>query len=35
MTIIADGMNEKLYSADVRNEFLALWRSFHDGVVRK
>lgn len=35
MKIVSDGMNEKQYSTDVRNEFLALWRSFHDGVVRK
>jgi hemoglobin len=35
MTIIADGMTEKKYPADVRDEFLALWRSFRDGVVQK
>ena len=35
MKIIADGVSEKQYPADVRDEFLALWRSFHDGVVRK
>jgi hemoglobin len=35
MKIISDGMNEKRYPADVRDEFLALWRSFHDGVVQK
>jgi hemoglobin len=35
MKIISDGMNEKKYPADVREEFLALWRSFHDSVVQK
>jgi hemoglobin len=35
MTIIADGTNEKKYPADVRDEFLAIWRSFRDGVVQK
>ena len=35
MTIITDGMKEKNYPPDVRDEFLAVWRSFHDGVVRK
>ena len=35
MTIIADGMTEKKYPADVRDEFLAIWRSFRDGVVQK
>jgi hemoglobin len=35
MTIIADGMNEKKYPPDVRDEFLAIWRSFRDGVVQK
>jgi hemoglobin len=35
MKIISDGMSEKQYPADVRDEFLALWRSFHDGVVQK
>jgi hypothetical protein len=35
LKIISDGMNEKQYPADVRDEFLALWRSFHDGVVQK
>jgi hemoglobin len=35
MTIISDGMNEKRYPADVRDEFLAVWRSFRDGVVQK
>jgi hemoglobin len=33
--ILSDGMNEKRYPADVRDEFLAMWRSFHDGVVQK
>jgi hemoglobin len=33
--IISDGMNERKYPADVRDEFLAVWRSFHDGVVQK
>jgi hemoglobin len=35
MTIITNGMNEKKYPADVRDEFLAIWRSFHDEVVQK
>jgi hemoglobin len=35
MKIISDDMNEKRYPADVRDEFLAMWRSFHDGVVQK
>jgi hemoglobin len=35
MTIIDDGLKEKRYPADVRDEFRALWRSFHDGVVQK
>jgi hemoglobin len=35
MKIISDGMNEKQYPTDIRDEFLALWRSFHDGVVQK
>jgi hemoglobin len=35
MRILSDGMNEKRYPADVRDEFLAMWRSFHDGVVQK
>ena len=35
MKIISDGMNEKKYPSDVRDEFLAIWRSFHDGVVQK
>jgi hypothetical protein len=26
-------MNEKKYPADVQDEFLAIWRSFHDSVV--
>jgi hypothetical protein len=35
MKIIADGMHEKKYPADVQDEFLAIWRSFHDSVVQK
>ena len=35
MKIISDGMDEKKYPSDVRDEFLAMWRSFHDGVVQK
>jgi len=35
MKIITDGINEKRYPADVRDDFLAVWRSFHDGVVQK
>ena len=35
MKIISDGMNERKYPADVRDEFLAVWRFFHDGVVQK
>lgn len=35
MTIIADGMKEKNYPPDVRDEFLAVWRSFREGVVQK
>jgi hemoglobin len=35
LKIITDGMNEKQYPADVRDEFLALWRSFREGVVQK
>ena len=35
MKIIEDGMDEKKYPADVRDEFLAIWRSFHDSVVQK
>lgn len=35
MKIIADGMEEKRYPADVRAEFLQVWRGFHDGVVRQ
>jgi hemoglobin len=34
MKIITDGMEEKHYPADVRAEFLQVWRGFHDGVVR-
>lgn len=35
MKIISDGMNERKYPADVLDEFLAMWRSFHGGVVQK
>jgi hemoglobin len=35
MQIISDGMDEMKYPADVRNEFLNIWRSFRDGVVQK
>jgi hemoglobin len=35
MTIVRDGMNERGYPAPVREEFLAVWRSFHDDVVQK
>jgi hemoglobin len=35
MKIISDGMTEKKYPPDVRDEFLAIWRSFHDDVVQK
>ena len=35
MKIISDGMDEKRYPADVRAEFLQVWRGFHDGVVRQ
>ncbi len=35
MKIISDGMDEKKYPADVRDEFLDIWRSFRDGVVQK
>ena len=35
MKIISDGMDEKKYPADVRDEFLYIWRSFRDGVVQK
>jgi hemoglobin len=35
MQIITDGIREKGYAADVRDEFLALWRGFHDGVVQR
>ena len=34
MKIISDGMDEKKYPSDIREEFLAIWRSFHDGVVQ-
>ena len=35
MKIITDGMEEKRYPADVRAEFLEVWRGFHNGVVRQ
>ena len=35
MKIISDGMDEKKYASHIREEFLAIWRSFHDGVVQK
>ena len=35
MRIITTGMDEKKYPRDVREEFLDIWRSFHDEVVRK
>ncbi|MGE3336109.1 MAG: group 1 truncated hemoglobin [Rhodospirillaceae bacterium] len=35
MAIIADGMEEKHYPAEVRAEFLQVWRGFRDGVVRQ
>jgi hemoglobin len=35
MRVISAGMDEKKYPSDVRDEFLELWRSFRDGVVRK
>jgi hemoglobin len=35
MKIISDGIDEKKYPADVRDEFLDMWRSFRDGVVQK
>lgn len=35
MKIISDGMDEKKYPAEVRDEFLAVWRSFRAGVVQK
>jgi hemoglobin len=35
MKIVADGMDAKKYPAAVREEFLALWQSFRDGVVQK
>ena len=34
MKIISDGISEKKYPDDVRNDFLAMWRAFHDEVVR-
>ncbi|HYE88784.1 MAG TPA: group 1 truncated hemoglobin [Vicinamibacterales bacterium] len=35
MTIVEQGMAERQYPADVRTEFLAVWRAFRDGVVQK
>ena len=35
MKIITDGMEEKRFPADVRAEFLQVWRGFHDGVVQR
>ena len=35
MKIISDGTDEKRYPAEVRAEFLQVWRGFHDGVVRQ
>ena len=35
MRIISDGMNEKRSPSDVRDEFLAIWRSFRESVVQK
>lgn len=35
MKIIADGMDEKRYPAEVRAEFLQVWQGFRDGVVRQ
>jgi hemoglobin len=35
MKIISDGMEEKRYPADVRAEFVQVWRGFRDGVVRQ
>jgi hemoglobin len=35
MKVISDGMTEKKYPADVREEFLAIWRSFRDDIVQK
>jgi hemoglobin len=33
--IITDGMIEKKYPPDVRDEFLKVWQSFREGVVQK
>ena len=35
MKIISDGMEEKRYPADVRAEFLQVWRGFRDEVVQQ
>ena len=35
MTIVREGMTERGYPAPVRDEFLAVWRAFHDDVVQK
>lgn len=35
MKIVTDGANEKKYPPEVRDELLAIWRSFREGVVQK
>lgn len=35
MTIVTQGMREKNYASDVRDEFLAIWRDFRKGVVQR
>jgi hypothetical protein len=35
MTIVRQDMNARGYPAPVRDEFLAVWRAFHDDVVQK
>ena len=35
MRIIGDGMEEKRYPPEVRDEFLAIWSAFRGGVVQK
>ena len=35
MTIVREGMNERGYPVPVRDEFLVVWRAFHDDVVQK
>jgi hypothetical protein len=32
---VTDGANEKKYPPEVRDELLAIWRSFREGVVQK